>query len=174
MENKTKKVKLDPIIIRDLWSEEEKIVLKTLRKIRGAGNIGYIPELLKLLHKTANELLRKELVLFIADIRDPRVIPFILAGLKDPGLKDARGSIISACWQSGLDYSQDLGLFVKLFFEGDYVTALEAFTVIEEAAAVDLSPEELKKVLVEVQKRLKKVDEEKKPLALELERLLHE
>ena len=171
MENKTKKVKLDPIIIRDLWSEEEKLVLKTLKKLRSAGNIGYIPELLKLLQKTHNETIRKELVLFIADIKDPRVIPFFLAGLRDPGLKDIRGSIVSACWQSGLDYSKDLELFIQVFFEGDFVTALEAFTVIEEAA-FDLPPEELKKILKLVQKGLKKVDEEKKPLSIELEKLL--
>ena len=173
MENNTKKVKLDPIIIRDLWSEEEKIVLRTLKKLRSAGNIGYIPELLKLLQKTVNETIRKELVIFIADIKNPGIIPFILSGLRDPELKNVRGSIVSACWQSGLDYSKDLGLFVQLFFEGDYGTSLEAFTVIEEAA-IDLSPEELKKVHTEVQKGLKKVNEEKKPLALELERLLQE
>lgn len=173
MENKKKKVKLDPIIVRDLWSEEEKIVLKTLRKLRSVGNIGYIPELLKLLEKTANETVRKEVVLFIADVKDPGIVPFILSGLKDPGLKGARGSVVSACWQSGLDYSKDLELFVQLFYEGDYITALEAFTVIEEAA-INLNHDQLNKVLEKVKEGLKTVNEEKKPLALELEKLLQE
>ena len=173
MENMTKTVKLDPIIIRDLWSEDEKIVFKTLRKLRSIGNIGYIPELLNLLNKTENQSVRKELVLFIADVKNPRVVPFILSGLKDPGLKDVKGSIISACWQSGLDYSHDIELFVKLFFEGDYATALEAFTVIEEAA-INLSRSELNQVLDLLQKGLSKVNEEKKTLALELVRLIEE
>ena len=173
MEKNTKKVKLDPLLLKDLWSGEQTLILKTLKKLRSAGNIGYIPELLKLLNQPSGELVRKELIQFIADVKNPVVIPFILAGLKDPKLKEARAGIISACWQSGLDYSNELPLFIKLFMEGDYATALESFTVIEEAA-FDLGREELNKILELVQKGLNKVSEEKKPLALELVRLLQE
>jgi hypothetical protein len=173
MENKIKKVKLDPLLIRDLWSGEDTIVLKTLKKLRSVGNIGYIPELLKLLNQANSEYIRTEIVQFIADVKKPAIIPFILSGLKDPELKEARGYIITACWQSGLDYSHDLPLFIRIFMEGDYATALEAFTVIEESA-VNLSMDELAQIRILVLKDIEKVSEEKKPLALELVKLLQE
>ncbi len=173
MEKSKKIVKLDPLLLKDLWSGEQTPVLKTLKKLRSAGNIGYVPEILKLLNQPPGELIRKELVQFLSDIKKPAVIPFILAGLKDPELKGARASIISACWQSGLDYSHDLPLFVQLFLEGDYATSLEAFTLIEESV-LDLGREEINAVLTIVQKGMDKQDEAKKPLTMELVKILQE
>jgi hypothetical protein len=170
MENK-KKVKLDPVMIRDLRSGNETTVLKALGLLRSSGNIGYIPELLELLAGSDSEIIEKELVRFIADVKDPAIIPFILRGLKNPELEGIHGQIISACWQSGLDYSRDLDLFIKLFLEGDYPTSLEAFTVIEESS-VNLAAEDMEKVRGLLLDGLDSVTEEKKPLARELVKLL--
>ena len=171
MEDESKKKKLDPQVIRDLWSEEERIVLKTIYGLRSKGHINYIPELLKLLNRTGSELIEKELVRYIADIKEAAVVPYILAGLRDPDLAAARGNIVSACWQSGLDFSQDLKLFIRLFLEGDYLTALESFTVIEESV-INLSEQEIREAQNLVLEKLEQVSKEKKPLARELVKLL--
>jgi HEAT repeat protein len=171
MEEGRKKPRLDPIFIKDLRSGDEKTVLKALMNLRSAGSIHYIPELLALLNTTSSEVVERELVRFIADIRDPSAVPFILAGLRDPSLAGARGNIVSACWQSGHDFSGETGLFVRLFLEGDYPTALESFTVIEESI-INLDPEALDRVRGEVLGGLEQLSEEKKPLALELVKLL--
>jgi hypothetical protein len=42
-------------------------------------------------------------------------------------------SLVAACWQSGLDFSGHLRIFAKLFILSDYITSLEAFTVLEES-----------------------------------------
>jgi hypothetical protein len=42
--------------------------------------------------------------------------------------------IQQACWQSGLDYSEYSLDMAKVFLRGDYVTAVECLTVIEESA----------------------------------------
>ncbi len=42
--------------------------------------------------------------------------------------------LVSSCWQSGLDYSDFAGDFADIFITGDYMTALECFTVLEESA----------------------------------------
>jgi hypothetical protein len=95
----------------------------------------------------------------------------ILAGLRDPALNAAHGSIVSVCWQSGMDYSRELDLFIRLFVEGDYRTALECFTVIEEAV-LDMEDADLEKLRKQMLGGLEKVSEEKKPLASELVKLL--
>jgi hypothetical protein len=172
MENKKKKkVVLDPVLLKGLWSKDDTTVLKTLKKLRLTGNIGYIPELLNLLKQSGSEQIRKEIVQFVADVKNPAVIPFILSALNNPDFAGAWGYIVSACWQSGLDYSRDLFLFVRLFMEGDYATALEAFTVIEEEI-VDLVPDKISQLHKQVESEMDKVNEEKKPLALELLKLL--
>lgn len=170
-EDKSKKPRLDPQILKDLWSDDERIVLKAIYNLRSGGSIHYIPELLKLLDRTGAESVEKELVRFLSDVKDTAAVPHILAGLKNPGLAGARGNIVSACWQSGLDFSGEIDLFIKLFLEGDYQVALESFTVIEESV-INLSMEDIDKAREQVLGGLERLSEEKKPLASELVRLL--
>jgi hypothetical protein len=171
-ENKPKKARrLDNRILMDLWSAEEKTTLKAIRELRSQGSIHYIPELLKLLNMTKSETIEKELVRFLSDVKDTSAIPFILDGLRDRDLAGARGNIVSACWQSGMDFSRDVELFIRLFLEGDYRTALESFTVIEESV-IKLSREKLEHALNLILGEMDRVNEEKKPLARELVKLL--
>ena len=170
-ENKPGKIKLDARILRDLSSENEVIVLRAIQGLRSGGNIHYIPELLKLLNRTSSEPVEKELVRFLSDVKDTAVVPLILDGLRDRDLAGARENIVSACWQSGLDFSRGVELFVRLFLEEDYRTALESFTVIEESL-MNLSEEKIESARNLLLGGLEKVSDEKKPLARELVNLL--
>jgi HEAT repeat protein len=170
-ENKPGKARLDNRILMDLWSEDEKTTLKAIRELRSKGSIHYIPELLKLLNKTTSETVEKELVRFLSDVKDTAAIPFILDGLRDRDLAGARGNIVSACWQSGLDFSRDVELFIQLFLEGDYHTALESFTVIEESV-INMSGEKIEHARDLLMRELDRVNEEKGALARELVKLL--
>lgn len=170
-ENKQGKDRLDKRILADLRSENDLNVLKALRELRSGGSIHYIPELLNLLNNTRSETVEKELVRFLSDVKDTAAVPLIVEGLRDHELAGARGNIISACWQSGLDFSRDVNLFVNLFLEGDYRTALESFTVIEEAV-VKLSGDKMEQARKLLLGGLEGVNEEKKPLARELVKLL--
>ncbi len=171
MEKQSKKIKPDPLIIRDLWSDNDGTVLKAIQNLRTGGNIQYIPELIRLLSQTTAETVEKELVRFLADVKDTAAVPLILAGLKNPDLEAAKANIVSACWQSGMDYSRELDLFIRIFLEGDYQIALESFTVIEESV-INLDPDEIENARSHLLEGLEILSEEKKPLARELVKLL--
>jgi len=171
MNKGTQKKKPDPEILKLLQSSDDKLVLKTLHKLRSAGNLTYIPELLKLLSQCKNELIEKELIRFLADIKEPGVIPLFVDGLKKPGLKKARADMLSAIWQSGLDYSSYMNEFIHLFIEGDYLVALESFTIIEQSLE-HMSDQEMVEKRNQLLDGLDHVSEEKKPLARELLNLL--
>jgi hypothetical protein len=170
-QDKPRKIRLDPGIIEGLNSDKENTVLRTIQTLRNTGSIHYIPEILRVLSSSDNENIEKELVRFLADIKDPGAIPFIIRGLKDKDLRNARAPIISACWQSSLDYRNELPLFVKIFLEEDYTTAIECFSVIEEAA-MEMESESVADVRELVMDGLDQVSEDKKPLARELIRSL--
>ena len=171
MNQGTQKKKADPQILKDLWSADDLLVLKSLSKLRTSGNLTYIPEILKLLSQTRKELIEKELIRFLADIKEQGVVPLFAAGLKKPGLKPAHARILSAIWQSGLDYSRYMDLFIQLFLEGDYLVALESFTVIEQSIE-HLSNQEIAEERKNLLDGLESVSEDKKPLARELVNLL--
>jgi hypothetical protein len=171
MNQGTQQKKPNPQIQKDLWSADDKLVLKTLHKLRTDGNLTYVPDLLNLLGQTRNELIEKELIRFLADIKERGVIPFVVEGLKKPGLKDARAGILSAIWQSGLDYSGHIHLFIQLFLEGDYLVALESFTVIEQSIA-HLSDQQVAEERKNLLDGLDSLSEVKKPLARELVNLM--
>jgi hypothetical protein len=171
MNQGTQKKRPDPQILKDLWSADDLLVLKTLGRLRTAGNLTYIPDLLKLLSQTGSEIIEKELIIFLADIKEQGVVPLVAAGLKKPGLARARAGILSAIWQSGLDYSSHTDLFIQLFIEGDYLVALESFTVIEQSLE-HISNQKIEKERQYLLDGLARVSEDKKPLALELINLL--
>jgi hypothetical protein len=47
-----------------------------------------------------------------------------------------RKILISACWESGIDFSDHFMYFAELVLNGDFETSLEALTVIEEMGSV--------------------------------------
>jgi len=167
MEKERKKRKLDPQLMQRLYSGDEMTVLKALGDLRSSGNLDYIPELLTLLQRSETDNISKEIVTFLADIKQKSVIHYFIEGLKNPELQNVHSEIASACWQSGMDYSPYIDLFIEIFLESDYMTSLESFSVIEQSLEF-LSTAEILEKRALILSGLQKVSTEKKPLAREL------
>ena len=161
------KKKLDPKLVKRLRSEDEITVLKALGELRSSGHLAYLPELLNLLKDSGSEIIRKELVRFIADIKKKTVVHYIVAGMKNPDLVSVRSDIASAAWQSGIDYGAHLDVFIQIFLESNYMTSLECFSVIEQSME-HLTSDEIEQHSKLVLDGLEGISEEKKPLAREL------
>lgn len=171
MEEKHIKRKLDEQLIKRLHSEDEKTVLKALAQLRSSGHPGYIPELLEILNGSQSETLHREMASLFSDIKDKAVIPLFIKGLKDPDLPNIRMAVQAGCWQSGMDYSEYIDLFIELFLESDYVTSLESFSVIEQSLE-KMSPEDIVNKRELLLKCFEEISEDKKPLASELINLM--
>jgi hypothetical protein len=171
MEEKGKKRKLDEQLLKKLRSGDEITILKAIHDLRSSGNLDYIPVLFEILNSSGSEAVHREMAVFFADIKDARVIPLYIQGLKDPALEGARAVIASACWQSGMDYSRHLEIFLEIFLESDYLTSLESFSVIEQSLE-NMTDEEITRGREMLLDGLKQINEEKKPLARELVNLM--
>ena len=167
----TGKRKLDQELIKRLRSGDEMTALKALGGLRSSGHLEYIPYLLDILDASESETIHREIVSFMADIKKKAVIPYFIEGLKNPALRGVWSEIASACWQSGMDYSTHLDLFIEIFLESDYMTSLESFSVIEESLEY-LTEKEIEKKRDLVMKGLDRVSDEKKPLIRELLNML--
>jgi hypothetical protein len=75
--------------------------------------------------------------------------------------------LISSCWQSGLNYSEYSADLAKVFLNGDYITAIECLTVIEESIQ-NLNKATRAKILKILNENPVTQINEKKELTLEL------
>jgi len=105
---------------------------KGLSKFESKGSIKELTLVLELLNSKNAEHLENRIVEIVGNIKvkesNSTIIDAILKAKKEKGKLN---SLLQICWQSSLDFTQNLELFTEIFIEGDYITALEAFTVIE-------------------------------------------
>jgi hypothetical protein len=91
--------------------------------------------LLASLFDTTNDIIIKDLIRsFLNDIKEPEAREEVVTEAKKGFKHETTSMLVSSCWQSGMDYSEFAADFANIFITGDYITALECFTVIEESA----------------------------------------
>ena len=71
---------------------------------------------------------------FFNDMKDQSVTEEVISEIHNPWKENTISMLVASCWQSGLDYSDYLHDIANLFLKGDYYTAIECMTVIEESS----------------------------------------
>ena len=123
--------KLDQKIITELFSVNNEIVITALNKIKEKGNKLYIPLLFDLLLLKPDKDVEKETLNLLGSIKVKETVPVFIHALDTPKYKPIRKTILSLCWQNGLDYHDYLPLFIDIIINEDWETAFEAFTVVD-------------------------------------------
>ena len=118
-------------IIGKLFSASDQEVLGVIREIRSSGNPGLIPALIKLYESTASRAVSLAVVALVRDLKSQQAADPLASGVEKIADPAKKRELVAACWQSGLDFSGHLDIFLRIFAGSDYMTALEAFTVIE-------------------------------------------
>jgi hypothetical protein len=86
-------------------------------------------------YDTSNDFsIRKTIEGFMNDLKEQSVCEEVIVEIRKQWKSDTISMLVSSCWQSGLNYSAYSPDLAKVFLEGDYVTAVECLTVIEESA----------------------------------------
>lgn len=114
-----------------LRSGNLKAVISTLEEIREGGSISLLSEVLELMATNENEEIAKLCYELICDIKDENAKFLLVEAIKNDGYRHIKSQLVAACWQNGMDYHEDVQLFAQILLNDDYITAIEAFTVIE-------------------------------------------
>jgi hypothetical protein len=128
---------------------------------------GAIGLLTSLYNKNNDRHVRKSIEGFMNDLKDQTASSEVMHEIRKPWEPYTIGMLISSCWQSGLDYSAYSSDLVEVFMTGDYVTAVECFTVIEEFVH-GLSTEKKADLTSIIKESQLAVSNEKKALITEL------
>jgi hypothetical protein len=83
--------------------------------------------------KTEDFSIRKSIAGFMNDLKDQSACKEIIEEIRKQWKSDTISMLVSSCWQSGLNYSDYSLDLAKVFIKGDYITAVECLTVIEDS-----------------------------------------
>jgi len=145
----------------DLNIKDDKAILENIEKLRSKGNINDLPAILDYLVAPSNAVVEKALFNFIFDIKDKKAVEPVVAAIQNPKYQGIQHKLIEMCWQSSLNFSTHLGLFVNLLIEGNFEIAFEAFTVIENMEE-SLEPEMKQKEMSKLKDAISTASEERK------------
>lgn len=118
-------------IIKDLQSASETTVLAAIKKNRVHGNTKTFRVLLDVLNETDAPAVEAAIIEFLFDLKEQESADILAEKLAGNRMPFYDSFLIAAFWQSAIDGSAYLKLFVKKAIKGDYMVALEALTVIE-------------------------------------------
>ena len=110
---------------------------------------------------------RKTIEGFMNDLKDQTASTEVINEIRKQWKADTISMLVSSCWQSGLDYSGYSPDLAEVFLKGDYVTALECLTVIEESV-LELSREGKDEIIKIIEESPLSPVNEKRSLTLEL------
>lgn len=125
------KLKINEQIKRDLFSTDTKVVISAIEQIKHKGNRLYIPILFDLLNSSPEPEIELEIKNLLATVKDKEVTNSFMRALEDEKYTAIRKSILVACWQNGLDFSNFMPVFIDLIVSEEWEVAFEAFTVLD-------------------------------------------
>lgn len=123
-----KKTKL---LISKLQSNKSEEVVFTIKQLRNSGNSQILPHLFDMLIVNQSETIHAEAKKLLFDLKDINSKSEIIKALKSDRYKKLHKDILVSCWQSSLDYSDEVAVFVEIFKNSDFELAFEAFTIID-------------------------------------------
>lgn len=143
-------------------------IMAGLKEIRQESNIAILPELFNLLlEQDEDEEIVQEASSLLNDLKMQEAAPVLAEALENSDYKPISRILAAACWQNGLSYGPYASTFIKLAISSDYETAIEAFTVLEEAVG-EIEPEERAKLVKDIKQGMSGAPEQKKHLLFEL------
>ncbi|MDR2129915.1 MAG: hypothetical protein LBP56_01885 [Odoribacteraceae bacterium] len=102
---------------------------RAIQEIREGADVSIVPELLDMLLHAHDVYLVSRLTALLADVKEPAMTGLLMDRLVATGDGEEQARLLRVCWESALDFSGYLDVFAGLLLAGDYITALEAATV---------------------------------------------
>ncbi len=157
--------------IASFESSDKVRILKTIYEVRNSGSVKMLPVMLGLINNRTDTEVNLEIIRLVSEMKSPEAVPVLARSFHDNDFGDYQNDLVAACWQSGLDFSNHLNTFVELFVKGDFSTALESFTVIEESL-VNATVDQIHSCIHFIKDSESKVSEDKMPLFRELKKVI--
>jgi hypothetical protein len=153
-------------IIKKLRSENSSIIIDTLKYIIKEGNKDILKEVIDLLNKTDETVIRNEAINIIENLKDQDSVPIIIDAIENSDYKNIIVILVASCWKNGLNFNQYITSFTEIFIQSEFLLAFEAFTVIDNFDYID--PQLASTCILRLESCIEDITEDKKALYYEL------
>jgi hypothetical protein len=144
---------IESSIAQKLKSSLKHIILEGMEELRIKGKTNELIHLIDLLNYTNDPEIKSHASSLLFDIKNQHAANILVDCIKNKGYNSIKRILLSACWQSGLDFSGHLVFFTELVRDTDFENAFEAFTVVENCSDnAELS--DLETAIIETKKYL--------------------
>lgn len=155
------------VITKNLLSMNDEQVISLVQEFRVNGELFIVEPLIEMLYSNRGQALKNSILEFIRDIKNQVAVIIITKSIQKHISDKYTTDLVSACWQSSLDFSDELPIFFDILCNGDYQIAFEAFTVIENSIG-NVSQENISLFMATIESKLKTTPLEKQTLLTEM------
>ena len=107
------------------------IVKGAIEQIKQEGDISIAPELLDILLQSQDTNTITNLTALLSDVKESDFKTVLMDKLINATSDTGKANLLRICWESAIDFSEYLDVFIDMLLKDDFITALEASTVIE-------------------------------------------
>jgi hypothetical protein len=118
-------------LLVDIQNGDAKKVIKALKGLESHGNISALEPLLNYWKTVTDAEIDRELAEFFAALKDTESRHEIMEVLLNDESEEFRIKLLTAVWNSKVDFSDYLAQFVTIAAEGGFMETLECLTIIE-------------------------------------------
>ena len=122
----------------------ENQIVNKLKTIGSKGSVKDLNFLFECLLSKDESVVKKSQSILI-DVKDNKAKNIIIEKLNDSNYFNVRSIIVGICWQSGLDFSNDISLFFNIIAKEELTVAIEAMSVVENIVTANKVDKELMK-----------------------------
>lgn len=156
-------------LFENMWGDDSRLARSAISRIRNEGRLQDIPGIIKALRLQKKEAVRKEIHALLCDIQIVGMSKYIIGAIMDPQNNKILAELLSVCWESKQDFTPHLDVFTSIFLNEDYITSIEAFTIIEKIFLdYDMPQQKLQATINLIKTSYPDLTENKRDLALVL------
>lgn len=156
-----------------IFNGSEEDILKNLENIREIGTLSSLDAILENVRTQPSEAIKRKAYELVADLKNKLATPIIANFTLACGNSKIQTELISASWQSRLDFSEYLERYINIAIEGDILLTHEVLTLVEENCQVTEESQVVSSI-GKIKDQLHTFSPEKKLLMVDLINILEE
>jgi hypothetical protein len=126
----TKKAKIEALV-QDVKSTTISTVKTALEGLKIVGEPSVLVDIVLQLDTKSHSEKNTLILEFLSCLKDSKARPVMIALIQNTELQQYQQLLLSTLWNSPLDYTEYLDIFVDIATKGDFLTTLECLTIIE-------------------------------------------